>query len=124
MTRRTHTLTLSWILLLCLATLVACTAPVDEGKTLELGREVYVNQCSHCHQEEGQGYAQVFPHLAGNPIVLLEDPAPVIEIVLHGRGSMPGYKDSLSGEDRARVISYIRNSWGNHASYVATSQAQ
>jgi mono/diheme cytochrome c family protein len=110
--------------LLALLLLAGCGAPVDEQQTLELGKEVYINQCSHCHQPEGQGYALVFPNLAGNPIVLLDDPTPMIEIVLNGRGSMPAYRDSLTGEERARVISYVRRAWGNNASLVSTSQVQ
>jgi mono/diheme cytochrome c family protein len=110
--------------MLCLWPLAACSAPVDEEKTLAAGKEVYINHCSHCHQVEGQGYAQIYPHLAGNPIVLLDDPAPMIEIVLHGRSSMPSYMDELTGEQRAQVISYVRNAWGNNASLISTSQAQ
>jgi mono/diheme cytochrome c family protein len=110
-------------LLLCLWLLVGC-GPSSEEQKIAAGKEVYINQCSHCHQPEGQGYAQVFPHLAGNPIVTLADPEPVIQIVLHGRGSMPAYIDSLTGEQRAQVISYIRNAWGNSASTVTTGQAQ
>jgi mono/diheme cytochrome c family protein len=117
----------SWRIILCsilyLSLLVACS-PSSEEQKIAAGKEVYINQCSHCHQPEGQGYAQVFPHLAGNPIVTLADPEPVLEIVLHGRGSMPAYIDSLTGEERAQVISYIRNAWGNSASTVTTGQAQ
>jgi mono/diheme cytochrome c family protein len=109
--------------LLCLWLLGACS-PSSEEQKIAAGKEIYINQCSHCHQPEGQGYAQVFPHLAGNPIVILAEPEPVIEIVLHGRGSMPGYIDSLTGEERAQVISYIRNAWGNSASTITTGQAQ
>ena len=58
--------------------------------------DVYINQYKHCHQSEGQGYAQVFPNLAGNPIVILDTPEPTIEIVLHGRGSMPSFLHSLT----------------------------
>lgn len=111
-------------LLLTTVCLAACSAPNNGEAVIAAGKEIYTNQCSHCHQPEGQGYAQVFPHLAGNPIVTLDDPTPVIEIVLHGRGSMPSYLDELSGEQRAEVISYIRNAWGNQASLVNTSQVQ
>jgi mono/diheme cytochrome c family protein len=88
------------------------------------GEEVYLSECSHCHQPDGQGYAQVYPRLAGNPIVTLHDPAPVIEIVMNGRDSMPAYRDELTVEERAQVISYIRSAWGNNASPVNRSQAQ
>jgi mono/diheme cytochrome c family protein len=114
-------------LLLCLLVstwLLSACSPSDEEQKIAAGKEVYINQCSHCHQPEGQGYAQVFPHLASNPIVMLASPEPTIEIVLHGRGSMPAYIDSLTGEQRAQVISYIRTAWGNNASTVTTGQVQ
>jgi len=115
-------------LLCCLGLLAACSSPklekLSDEQKIAAGKEVYVNQCSHCHQAEGQGYAQVFPPLAGNPIVILDTPEPTIEIVLHGRGGMPPFIDSLTGEERAQVISYIRNAWGNHASTITTGQAQ
>jgi len=108
---------------ICLCFLAGCSSSSDAEK-IAAGKEVYTNHCSHCHQADGRGYAQVFPPLAGNPIVILDSPEPTIEVVLHGRGSMPGYLDSLTGEQRAQVISYIRNAWGNHASTVTTGQAQ
>jgi len=107
----------------CLCLLSACASSGDAEK-ISAGKEVYTNQCSHCHQPEGQGYDQVFPPLAGNPIVILDSPEPTIDIVLHGRGSMPSFINSLTGEERAEVISYIRNAWGNHASTISTGQAQ
>jgi len=97
---------------------------VNSEQEIAAGRDIYLNHCSHCHQANGQGYGQVFPNLAGNPVVNLDTPEPTIEIVLHGRGGMPGFIDSLTGEERAEVISYIRNSWGNHASTITTGQAQ
>src|SRR3954447_6298715 len=111
------------ILLSMLWLLAGCSSSSD-AQEIAAGKEVYLNQCSHCHQAEGQGYAQVYPNLAGNPIVILDTPEPTIEIVLHGRGGMPPFIHSLTGEERAEVISYIRNAWGNHASTITTGQAQ
>src|SRR5215204_6428711 len=108
--------------LLCLLSLAACTEPTEEERVAK-GQQIYISQCSHCHQPEGQGYAQVFPPLAGNPIVTLHDPTPVIEIVLHGRGAMPSYYDTLTIQDRAAVISFVRKAWGNNASAISTWQA-
>ncbi len=59
-----------------------------------------------------------------NPIVMLHNPEPVIEIVLNGRGSMPAFRDQLTLEERAQVISYIRTAWGNKASTVSRTQAK
>jgi alcohol dehydrogenase (quinone), cytochrome c subunit len=111
------------LLLLCVWLAAACN-PSSEEEKLVAGRDVYLKNCSHCHQPEGQGFAQIFPPLAGNPIVRLDDPSPAIEMVLHGRAAMPSFYDSLTVEERAQVISYIRSAWGNNASSISTSQAQ
>jgi mono/diheme cytochrome c family protein len=102
--------------------LTACGASKNEQK-ITAGREIYLSECSHCHQPEGQGYDQVYPRLAGNPIVTLHDPAPTIEIVMNGRGSMPPFRDELTVEERGQVISYIRSAWGNDASTISIMQA-
>jgi mono/diheme cytochrome c family protein len=115
-----------WVLSLLIVAalwLAGCLEPSTEERVAH-GRDIYISQCSHCHQPEGQGYAQVFPPLAGNPIVTLHDPTPVIEIVLHGRGAMPSYYDELTIQERAAVISFIRQAWGNNASAISTWQAQ
>jgi mono/diheme cytochrome c family protein len=111
------------LLLVVLWLLAACSSSAEEQK-VAAGREVYIANCSHCHQLEGQGYAQIYPPLAGNPIVTLHNSEPTIEIVLHGRGAMPSFYDELTVEERAQVISYIRSAWGNNASTISTSQAQ
>jgi mono/diheme cytochrome c family protein len=117
----------AWWLGLSIAAMVWVAAGCFEPSTEERlahGRDIYISNCAHCHQMEGQGYAQVYPPLAGNPIVTLHDPTPVIEIVLHGRGAMPSYYDELTIQDRAAVISFIRGAWGNNASAISTWQAQ
>ena len=111
------------LLILCSLWLAGCLEPSTEERIAN-GRNIYISTCSHCHQMEGQGYAQVYPPLAGNPIVTLHDPTPVIEIVLHGRGAMPSYYDELTIQERAEVISFIRSAWGNNASAISTWQAQ
>jgi|1185.fasta_scaffold47367_2 cytochrome c6 len=109
-----------------LATLLVATAFVVSGcgvhgdapVRLADGEKVFTENCSICHQADGSGYAQVYPNLAGDAIVRLGDPSPVIQIVLEGRGSMPGFADELSPEQIAEVVSYVRHEWGNDASPV------
>jgi mono/diheme cytochrome c family protein len=97
------------------------------------GATVYSTNCSSCHQATGKGQTGVFPPLAGNAVVT--GPADkVIHIVKNGlsgkisvngatyNGQMPAWKGTLSNADIAHVISYIRSSWGNHASAVTESQ--
>ena len=97
------------------------------------GGAVYTANCSSCHQTNGKGQPNVFPPLAGNAVVT-GDPHKVIHIVKNGlsgkikvgsmtfNGQMPAWKGTLSNGDIAAVITYIRSSWGNHASPVSVSQ--
>ena len=96
---------------------------VDQAR-LESGRNTYILSCSRCHQIDGTGFAGVYPALAGNPIVMLHDPNPTIDIVLDGRGGMPGFRLSTSIQELADVITYIRNEWGNDASPVSPAQVR
>jgi mono/diheme cytochrome c family protein len=88
------------------------------------GKSIYAEHCSTCHQPDGQGYAQVYPNLAGNAIVRLPDPSAALEIVTHGRASMPGFAAELSPSQIAEVVSYVRASWGNDASAVSAVQSR
>jgi mono/diheme cytochrome c family protein len=112
------------IALLALATslsLVGCTPSDNDEAALARGREHYLSTCSTCHQPDGEGFDDVYPNLAGNPIVRLEDPDPVIEIVLHGRGGMPSFASQPS-DHLAEIVTYIRHAWANGASPVTPAQ--
>ncbi len=97
------------------------------------GAKVYNTNCSSCHQANGKGQPGVFPPLAGNPVVT--GPADKVihivkdglsgKIVINGatyNGQMPAWKGTLSDADIAAAVTYIRTSWGNHASAVTASQ--
>ncbi len=108
--------------LFCAVVLVAACQPAltaDRTQQMMQGEEVYTLNCSRCHEADGAGYRDLFPPLAGNHIVTLHDPRPLIEVVKYGRGSMPGFHNSLETEDFAAVLTYIRNTWGNQASAIA-----
>jgi mono/diheme cytochrome c family protein len=81
---------------------------------------VFVQNCSACHQKTGLGIPGAFPALAGDPYVV-GAPDPVILTLLNGRGGMPRFRDSLSDEQIAAAITYIRSTWGNHAPGVAAA---
>jgi mono/diheme cytochrome c family protein len=71
---------------------------------------------------DGTGWSTLYPRLAGNPIVTLHDPQPIIETVTYGQGSMTGFREKLDSYDIAAVLSYIRSSWGNDAVPVSYRQ--
>jgi mono/diheme cytochrome c family protein len=96
--------------------------PPDPQRLVDGGAMLYVERCSECHQMDGQGWSHLYPRLAGNPIVTLHDPSPIIATVLYGQGSMPAFRDELKAEQIAAILSYIRNAWGNHADAVSPRQ--
>ena len=111
-----------------LGLLAACTThtelPPNGAELYTNGRSIYLEYCAECHQTSGTGVPNVIPRLAGNPVVTLEDPIPIIETVEFGQGSMTGFRDRLTSDDIAAVLTYIRNTWGNHAVPVSPRQIQ
>ncbi len=90
------------------------------------GATVYANNCTSCHQNNGQGIQGAFPPMAGDPVVTAEDPTDHIRAVLYGMqgvpiegtkytGIMQPFSELLSDEEVAAVINHERTSWGNDA---------
>nr|WP_246500148.1 cytochrome c [Pseudomonas cyclaminis] len=99
------------------------------GDDSKPGASVYIDNCAACHRTDGHGYTQVFPALAGNPVVQTEDPTSLIHIVLVGgtvpstqaapsNFTMPAFAWRLNNQQVAAVVSFIRTSWGNQGSKV------
>ena len=109
---------------------------------IESGKEIYMKAapggglCFTCHQPNGQGISGQFPPLAGSDWVLGEKER-LIKISIHGLmgeievngvkynnvmappGIPPG---SLTDQQIADVLTYIRNEWGNSASAVSPEE--
>jgi mono/diheme cytochrome c family protein len=91
------------------------------------GERIYMGTCIACHQKDGRGITHVYPSLAGSPLVL-GDPAILARWVLLGErpASLPIGRystlmlkySSLSSDDAAAVLSYVRTHFGNAASAV------
>jgi alcohol dehydrogenase (quinone), cytochrome c subunit len=99
------------------------------------GAELYVDNCAACHRTDGEGYARVFPQIAGNSTVLSADATSLIRLILLGsmspgtadapsRLGMPGFASRLSDDDVATLASFVRQSWGNNASTVMASNVK
>ena len=101
---------------------------------IERGTRVYMQNCSMCHQLEGQGIEGVFPPLAKSDVAQ-GDAARTVRIVLNGltgpivvngktyNGAMPP-QSHLSDEQIADVLTYVRNSWGNKASAISPDEVK
>jgi mono/diheme cytochrome c family protein len=107
----------------------AQTSALNSGDESKPGAAVYLASCDVCHSANGEGYAKAFPALAGNPVVVAEDPTSVINIILDGARRpvtqtapsalvMPTLAWKLNDQQVADVATFIRTSWGNHAAAV------
>jgi len=98
------------------------------------GAIVYQTYCAACHQKNGKGAAGRFPPLAGTDWVT-GDKSRLIQIILNGmEGEImvngEGYNNVmpqhsfLSDEEIARVLTYIRQHFGNNASAVTVEEVE
>jgi mono/diheme cytochrome c family protein len=111
------------------------TVPVTESSLLmRLGMSVYNAQCASCHGGQGRGMTPQFPPLAGNQSIQMESAVNPIRMVLNGgyppgtAGNpmpygMPPFAQTLSDDEVAAVVTYIRLAWGNRGSAVSARQA-
>jgi mono/diheme cytochrome c family protein len=97
------------------------------------GATVYAGRCASCHGADGKGSAPYMPPVAGNPTVMDGDPESLINLVLNGsaplvvKGTpdayrMPQFRVTLSNQEIADVVTFIRAGWGNKASAVTADQ--
>ena len=98
------------------------------------GKKVYVQNCLTCHQADGSGVATMNPPLIKTTYVLGDKPT-LIKIVLNGFNEdveINGQKysntmtphDSMTDQQIADVLTYVRNSFTNKASAVTAAQVK
>ena len=82
---------------------------------MKQGEQVYNANCAACHQPNGQGLPGVFPALAGSKVAT-GPKAEHIHTVVHGRPgtAMQAFGTQLKPAEIAAVITFERNSFGNH----------
>ncbi len=78
-------------------------AYLSSKKNVAAGKEVWDNQCRHCHG--AAAYPGKAPKL--NPGQLAPDF--IYDRVTYGFGKMPAWKDVFSVEQRKSVVAYIKN---------------
>ena len=103
------------------ADLPAVTLTPDQQRRFDAGREIYANLCQACHQPDGRGQERVAPSLIDSTL-LLAAPEILSRVLLNGKegpvGLMPPLGSSLSDEQVASVLTYVRSEWGQTASPV------
>jgi mono/diheme cytochrome c family protein len=109
--------------------------PMDEGGSiLKLGQLKYRQLCEVCHGPDGMGRPGQAPPFAGSEWVVTDSVGRLIRIPLQGlvgpimvKGelwnmNMVAMGATLSDEELAAVLSYMRNSWGNEAPFITPEQ--
>jgi mono/diheme cytochrome c family protein len=93
----------------------------EEQRRFDAGREIYANLCQACHQPDGRGQERVAPGLIDSPLVLAA-PDIAARVLLNGKegpiGLMPPLGSTLSDEQVASVLTYVRREWGHTATPV------
>lgn len=94
------------------------------------GASIYKERCEKCHGASGRGGFFSGPPLAGSAVVQGEDPASLINIIIHGPSrakgvsyggweTMSAYGDVLDDSQVVAVSNFVRGSWGNQAGPVS-----
>jgi mono/diheme cytochrome c family protein len=110
------------------------TSVQESSLLLRLGQSIYADKCASCHGEKGLGKPPHYPPLAGNQSIEMSSAVNPIRMVLNGGyppgtagnpmpHGMPPFAQSLSDDEVAAVVTYIRVSWGNHGAPVSAAEA-
>ncbi len=99
------------------------------------GAGIYNAFCARCHKADGRGEPGKYPRLAGNPTVVAPHATSLIRLLIDGSKSpdtiggpkperMPSFAGKLNSTEMARVLTFVRNAWGNEAQPVAAREVQ
>jgi len=103
-------------------TVIVTPLSADQQKRYEAGQQVYTNICLGCHQEDGRGKDKVGANLVDSAYVMAPDSTAAIRILLGGKegqvGLMPPVGGSLTDDQIAAALTYVRRAWGHTATPV------
>jgi glucose/arabinose dehydrogenase len=101
-------------------------------KLMSEGAALYAKYCAACHQSNGKGDGSRFPPLAGTDWVT-GDKRRLMQVVIHGLSGPitvngVGYNEAmpshayLKDTEIASILTYIRQSFGNNASFITANE--
>ena len=102
--------------------------PLTEAETARIaaGKQEFGKTCAACHQLDGAGAPGVALSLVGSAHVN-GSPLRLIRILLHGKEGamlMPPIGATLTDEQIASILSYIRREWGNTSDPIDAAQVK
>ncbi len=113
----------------------ATIAEIRAGRQTSKGGRMFMDSCAACHRLTGEGAGHTMPGLAGNATVLAQHPDTLVAAILEGarlpgtaaapsRTTMPPFNWRYDDAEVAELATYVRQSWGNHASAVSAGQVR
>lgn len=83
---------------------------------MTLGKQKYDMVCSACHQVDGTGIPPLYPALKGSSVAVGHPISRHIDLILDGipGTAMQAYRDQLTDQEIAAIVTYERNAWGNN----------
>lgn len=95
------------------------TAPLSPQQG---GEATYKGICQSCHMPDARGAkgAGAYPALAGNEKLSVSGYP--VSVVVHGLRTMPAFGGSLSDQQVADVVNYVRSNFGNHFTDSVSSE--
>jgi mono/diheme cytochrome c family protein len=103
----------------CCASLIVGLAagPITAADNPARGKTIYEARCASCHGQQGKGDGPQAPFLSPRPASLVSAATSVksdgelLGIIANGkpRTAMPGWKTTLSEDERREVLAYIRS---------------
>lgn len=105
----------------------------DLPRSRESGAQLYARHCASCHGDRGEGRPPAAPSLAGNRAVTMDSAVNPIRVLLFGgyppgtAGNprpfgMPPFGNTLSNQEIADLLTYLRSSWGNDARPIPAAE--
>ena len=106
-----------------------------DSAAMRRGAAIYSDACASCHLEDGVGQPRFFPPLGHNAMLQQPDPTGLEHLILAGARigtspsrpsplTMPSFAWKLSDNEISDVATYLRNSWGNHATAVSVAEVR
>lgn len=117
--------------LLAAAALPAAGKPLDDHSR---GGRLYDQACASCHLPNGAGVPHLQPPLVGDPVIAMDSPDLLIDVILKGPltalppGSRPSWPTQMPGfaswsdRDVAAVATFLRRVVGGHNEPVTAAQ--
>lgn len=86
--------------------------PLASAQVIELGRQVYAQNCAACHGDTGQGHVlAAAPALDDSEHAWHHPDGQIQQLIQAGGQNMPAFTGQLSHEEIIAVIRYLQTWW-------------